>query len=125
MKNNVKPQYVTLDQRELFGVSQQVGKNYLLRIDPDRLLAPIYEGVGKISTKKEYGGWESRQIKGHSLGHYLSAVAQMYAATKEVCMKERMEYIVDQLEELQREDGYLAGCTSTAVDKSFECELRV
>lgn len=125
MRNRIKPQNVTLDQQEVFGKSQQVGKAYLLRIDPDRLLAPIYEGVGKTTSNKEYGGWESRQIKGHSLGHYLSAVAQMYAATKELCMKEKMDYVVDQLADLQRVDGYLAGFESDAFDKAFAGELDV
>ena len=39
-----------------------------------RFLAPCYEAAGKEPKKPRYGGWESKQISGHSLGHFLSAL---------------------------------------------------
>lgn len=72
---------VRLESESLFGKSQEIGKRYLLELDVDRLLAPIYEGAGLIPPKPAYGGWEQMEIKGHSVGHYLSAVATMYQAT--------------------------------------------
>ncbi len=53
---------------------------YLMAFDTDRLLAGFRETAG-LDTKgaKRYEGWESTLIGGHTLGHYLSAVAQAYA----------------------------------------------
>lgn len=52
---------------------------YLTAFDTDRLLAGFRETAG-LDTKgvKRYEGWESTLIGGHTIGHYLSAVAQAY-----------------------------------------------
>lgn len=52
---------------------------YLLSFDTNRLLAGFRENAG-LSTNgaKRYDGWENSLIAGHSVGHYLSAVAQAY-----------------------------------------------
>lgn len=125
MVNSIRVKDIRLNTKKLMGKSQVIGKDYLLRLDTDRLLAPIYEGVGKEPIKPSYGGWESREIKGHSVGHYLSAVATMYAATSDQEMKERMDYIVDQIGYLQREDGYVGGIPSRIFDKAFTGEFEV
>ena len=44
-------------------------------------------------------------IAGHSLGHYLSACALMFAATGDVRFRERVNYIVAELDECQRANG--------------------
>jgi len=67
----------------IFKDSQDIGKEYLLELDVDRLMAPCYEAVDQDPKKPRYGGWEARQISGHSLGHWLSAAAQKYLATKD------------------------------------------
>ena len=53
---------------------------YLLAFDTDKLLAGFRETAG-LDTKgaSRYEGWESTLIGGHTIGHYLSAVAQAYA----------------------------------------------
>jgi len=53
---------------------------YLLAFDTDKLLAGFRETAG-LDTKgaTRYEGWESTLIGGHTIGHYLSAVAQAYA----------------------------------------------
>ena len=119
MGHSIKVKDIRLDTKKLMGESQEIGKAYLLRLDPDRLLAPVYEGVEKEPVKPSYEGWEGREIKGHSVGHYLSAVATMYAATNDQDMKERMDYVVDQIAYLQREDGYVGGVPSRIFDKAF------
>lgn len=52
---------------------------YLTAFDSDRLLAGFRETAG-LDTKgaKRYEGWESTLIGGHTMGHYLSAIAQAY-----------------------------------------------
>ncbi|MGE5788177.1 MAG: glycoside hydrolase family 127 protein [Myxococcales bacterium] len=47
-------------------------------LDSDRLLAG-FKAVSQGATPTNlYGGWENTNIRGHSLGHWLSAVAQAY-----------------------------------------------
>ncbi len=52
---------------------------YLLSFDNDKLLAGFRDNAG-LDTKgaTRYSGWENSLIGGHSVGHYLSAVAQAY-----------------------------------------------
>src|SRR5688500_19455944 len=54
---------------------------YLLRLEPDRLLSWFRKEAGLTPKGGVYGGWEARGIAGHSLGHYLSACAMMFAST--------------------------------------------
>ena len=65
---------------------------YLLSLDTDRLLAGFRETAGCIAgmspddinkymnnAERYGGGWENALIGGHTLGHWLSAMAQAYA----------------------------------------------
>ena len=49
---------------------------YLLSLDVGRLLAGFYENAGIPTAYVRYGGWENLLIGGHTMGHYLSAIAQ-------------------------------------------------
>jgi DUF1680 family protein len=81
----------------------------LLSLDADRLLAGFRKEAGLEPKAEVYGGWESRGIAGHSLGHYLSACALMYRATGNEEFKKRVDYVVEQLAECQDKagDGFL------------------
>lgn len=53
--------------------------DYLTAFDADRLLAGFRETAGLDTNGAErYQGWESTLIGGHSIGHYMSAIAQAY-----------------------------------------------
>jgi uncharacterized protein len=82
---------------------------YLLEISPDRLLHRFYEHAGLPVKGDIYGGWETETISGHTLGHYLSACAMMYASTGDARYKQKCSYIVDQLFKCQqaRKTGYV------------------
>ncbi len=108
-----------ITQGTLFGQSQQLGLNYVLSFSPDRFLAPCFHAAGKESKAACYGGWESRQIQGHLLGHYLSALASFYHAMHSTEAKEKLDYTVSVLKGLQREDGYIGGSPSTPFDTVF------
>ncbi|MGQ9801371.1 MAG: beta-L-arabinofuranosidase domain-containing protein [Candidatus Saccharicenans sp.] len=91
--------------------AQQLTMDYLLKLEPDRMLA-LYRQVAGLKPKAEpYGGWDGpgRNLSGHIAGHYLSAVSLMYAATGDPRFKERADYIVKELKEVQDKngDGYL------------------
>ncbi|HEV8427788.1 MAG TPA: beta-L-arabinofuranosidase domain-containing protein [Pyrinomonadaceae bacterium] len=79
--------------------------DYLLRLDADRLLSGFRKESGLKPKAEAYGGWESMNIAGHSLGHYLSACALMFAATGDVRFRERVNYIIAELEACQRANG--------------------
>ncbi|WP_158233284.1 beta-L-arabinofuranosidase domain-containing protein [Reichenbachiella sp. 5M10] len=74
---------------------------WLQALEPDRLLHRYRLYAGLEPKGEIYGGWESRGISGHSLGHYISACAMMYAATGEAVYKERVDYITSELQECQ------------------------
>jgi uncharacterized protein len=60
---------------------QEVNRRHLLALDPERLLAPFFARAGLAVAAPPYGGWEGKDIAGHSLGHVLSALAYLGAAT--------------------------------------------
>jgi DUF1680 family protein len=81
---------------------------YLLRIEPDRLLADFRSHAGLKAKAEKYGGWESSGLAGHTLGHYLSACALQYATTNDAKFLEKVSYIVNELAECQPlRNGYL------------------
>ncbi|WP_150306831.1 glycoside hydrolase family 127 protein [Planctomonas psychrotolerans] len=91
--------------------SQRVNAEYLLRLDPDRLLAPFLREAGLPRVKPSYGNWENEGLDGHTAGHYLSAAAMLYAATGDRVVLDRLDHMVDVLETCQREvgSGYVGG----------------
>ena len=84
---------------------------YLHRLEADRLLHNFREQAGLKPKGAVYGGWESESIAGHTLGHYLSACAHMYAQSGDAECKRRVEYIVGELTlcQAQSPDGYVGG----------------
>ncbi len=78
---------------------------YLLTIDSDRLLSRFRRFSGLQPKGEEYKGWEAQTISGHTLGHYLSAVSMMYAATGDRRFLERANYIVDEVALVQQKKG--------------------
>jgi DUF1680 family protein len=88
----------------------------LLRYEPDRMLALLRTRAGLEAKAQPYGSWDGpngKQLSGHIAGHYLSAVSLMYAATGRPEFKQRADYIVAQLKEVQDKygDGYLGALT--------------
>jgi DUF1680 family protein len=66
-----------------FKHAQDLNEKVLLRYEPDRFLAWFRKEAGLKPKAQVYGSWESQQIAGHSLGHYLSACSLMYQATRQ------------------------------------------
>lgn len=89
--------------------AQMLAKDYLLGLDADRLLAPYYKEAGLKPLAENYPNWEDTGLDGHIGGHYVSALAYMYAATGDLRVKERLDYMVAHLAEAQDPDGCLSG----------------
>ncbi len=94
-----------------FKNAQEMDKQYLLEMNPDRLLAPFYLEAGLEPKAPRYGNWENTGLDGHIGGHYLSALSLMYASTGSQEVLDRLHYMLDGLEQCQNQDpdGYVGG----------------
>jgi len=96
--------------------AQQLDEKYLLQLEPDRLLHNFRTNAGLEAKAPVYGGWESVQpwidirCHGHTLGHYLSAIAMMQASTGNPVYQQRADYIVTELQACQAAslDGFIS-----------------
>ena len=99
-----------------FRQSQDRNQEYLLSLDPDRLLAWFRREAGLTPKAPVYGGWESEAVAGPNqslpgaiTGFYLSSMANCYDNTQAHQIRERLTYMVAELAECQQTfgDGYL------------------
>ena len=106
----------------MFLESLQTNRDYLFRLEPDRLLHNFRQYAGLTPKAPAYGGWEADTIAGHTLGHYLSALALMHAQTGDTECRSRADYIVAELAACQAQstDGYVAGFTRKTPDGKIE-----
>ena len=87
--------------------AQDVTAAYLLSLEPDRMLA-YYRRLAGLAPKAEgYGGWDGdgRNLTGHIAGHHLSGVSLMFQATGDARFKDRADYVVRELAEVQQAQG--------------------
>lgn len=91
--------------------AQKMTEAYLLRLQPDRLLHNFRVNAGLKPKAPVYGGWESEPMwaeincHGHTLGHYLSACALAYRATRDRRFRQRIDYIAGELAACQKASG--------------------
>jgi hypothetical protein len=99
---------------------------YLLSLDADRLLHNFRVNAGLPSSAAPYGGWEnpSCELRGHAVGHFLSACSLMYASTGDARFKERVDTLVSGLAECQSalaanasHPGYLSAFPESFIDR--------
>lgn len=88
-----------------FKTAMELNGKWLLDLEPDRFLSWFRKEAGLTPKAEVYGGWEKNTIAGHSLGHYMSACAMMYAATGQNEYTDRLAYIVDELDACQKANG--------------------
>ena len=92
--------------------AQDLNGRYLLGLEPDRMLAYYRDRAGLTPKGEPYGGWDGdgRNLTGHIAGHHLTAVSLMWAATGDESYKDRADYLVTELKEVQdaHGDGYLS-----------------
>ena len=85
--------------------SQNMARNtaYLLFLDPDRMLRSFFVNYGVPTQAQPLGGWElpPSQVRGHTTGHWLSALALTYANTGNAAALTLGQYLVAQLAVLQ------------------------
>ncbi len=92
---------------------EKLNTDYIMRLEPDRLLHNFRVNAGLKSDAKPLGGWEEPWcgLRGHFTGHYLSALSMLVKRYGEKTMADRLDYMVDELEKCQNalgESGYLS-----------------
>src|SRR5665213_947875 len=94
---------------------------YMMRIAPDRLLHTFRLNAGFASSAQPLGGWEAPrgELRGHTIGHYLSACALGTASAGDTEMKARGDEIVAELARCQRKlsGGYLSAYPEEFYDR--------
>lgn len=97
-----------------FKHAEDMDLQYLLGINPDRLLAPYLKEAGLEPKADNYTNWENTGLDGHIGGHYLSALAYMYAATGNEEIRGRLDYYIVELKRCAdaNGDGYLSGVSN-------------
>jgi DUF1680 family protein len=103
------------------------GRNtaYLMFLDLDRMLRPFLFNYGLSSPALPCGGWEQpySEVRGHTTGHLMSALALTYANTGNDEALARGRYLVSQLAALQaraRQAGYHPGYLSAFPEVYFD-----
>ena len=95
----------------IFQDRASLNRRYLLSLKSDNLLQNFYQEAGLWAPRNQphgcHWGWESPtcQVRGHFLGHWLSAAALSYANTGDTELKGKADYLVAELGRCQRENG--------------------
>lgn len=94
-----------------------VNKKYLMSLENNYLLRSYRHEAGRFSDRghdqNALNGWEdlSCQLRGHFLGHWLSAAAFHYQETGDGELKAKAEAILDELELCQKDNGGEWACS--------------
>lgn len=100
----------------LFKERENVNRAYLLELDSECLLQNFYFEAGVCTANsrvhepenvKMHWGWESPscQLRGHFLGHWLSAAALLIGTYNDEFLKAKLNHIIDELERCQKLNG--------------------
>ncbi|MGI8961189.1 MAG: beta-L-arabinofuranosidase domain-containing protein [Bryobacteraceae bacterium] len=105
----------------IFENVQEANRGYLHRLNSDRLLHNFRVNAGLSSSAQPLGGWEKPdcELRGHFVGHYLSACALMYSSTGDQELKAKGDQIVAELAKCQAKlsDGYLSAFPAEFFDR--------
>jgi len=117
--------------KSLFTENRDRHHQFLLSQDLDSLLYNFRDAAG-LDTKnaKPMLGWDAPDcnLKGHTTGHFLSALAQAYASTGDEEFKKRIDYMISELGKCQDamaasgkfKPGFLSGYSEEQFDKLEE-----
>ena len=99
---------------------EDLNRQFLYKLEPDRLLHIFRVNAGLPSSAKPLEGWESPDcgLRGHFTGHYLSACASVIKSEGDSLLAKRISYMTDVLAECQQKLGgnYLSAFPETDFD---------
>ncbi len=90
---------------------EEANRRYLMKLTNDNLLFNYKIEAGRYHGRDiphdAHGGWETPvcQIRGHFLGHWLSAAAMRFHETGDLELKVKADLIIDELAECQKDNG--------------------
>jgi len=86
---------------------ETLNTDFLHGLDPDRLLHNFRVNAGIKSDAQPLEGWEAPKIglRGHFVGHYLSACASLIEKNGDTLLQKRINYMVDVLWDCQQKLG--------------------
>jgi DUF1680 family protein len=102
--------------------AREWNRSYMMRLPNDRLLRNFRINAGLPSNAAPLGGWETPtcELRGHFVGHYLSACSMLYAATGDKAVKLKADELVAGLAECQaklNDNGYLSAFPTEYFDR--------
>jgi len=128
----IEPQVRPFDLKQVrlldgpFKQAMERDREYLHALDADRLLHAWRLNAGLDSDAEPLGGWERPdcEVRGHTLGHYLSACALMYASTSDEKLKAKANGIVAELGKCQEAlaNGYLSAFPESHIERAEKCQ---
>lgn len=110
MIRELKGKAVKLQEGELLR-REEANRQYLMKLENRYLLRNYMLEAGRVSGRgmdlNAMGGWEdpSCQLRGHFLGHWLSAAAMRYQESGDRELKAKAETILEELERCQQDNG--------------------
>lgn len=118
---------VYLEGESVFFDAQERMHQVLLNMDDDQMLYNFREAAG-LDTKgaPQMIGWDApdSQLRGHTTGHYLSALALCYHATADENILNKVQYMIRELKKCQdafaasgnTKEGFLSGYSEEQFD---------
>jgi len=98
-----------------FKTACELNQETLLKYDVDRLLAPFLKEAGLTPKGSSYSNWNNGttggSLDGHVGGHYLSALAMTWSVTQDSRIKQKLDYMIEELRQCQNKNGngYVGG----------------
>jgi hypothetical protein len=96
-------------------------QKFLRGLELDRLLHNFRVTAGLPSNANPLGGWESptTELRGHFVGHFLSACAMMYGSFDDRVLKAKADTVVAELAKCQEAlgNGYLSAFPEEFIDR--------
>ncbi|MGN0637104.1 MAG: beta-L-arabinofuranosidase domain-containing protein [Huintestinicola sp.] len=108
----------------LFKERADLNRSYLMELKTENLLQNFYLEAC-IRTDRDISemhlGWESPtcQLRGHFLGHWLSAASMLIAQNNDCELKAKLDIIIDELERCQKLNG--GKWIGSVPEKYFQC----
>jgi uncharacterized protein len=105
--------HVRLLPGTVFHDAQEWNRGYMSRLSADRLLYTFRANAGlPVGAAQPLGGWEqpengkrSSELRGHFVGHFLSASALLHASTGDSPAKAKADFMVAELARCQEKLG--------------------
>ncbi|MBD3917596.1 glycoside hydrolase family 127 protein [Paenibacillus sp. PR3] len=97
---------------------RELVKRYVKDFDIDRLMHTFLINAGLPSDAEPLGGWEAVEcgLRGHFVGHYLSACARFAYADQDGCLKGKAYEIIETMEACAKPNGYLSAFEEDKLD---------